>query len=481
MIPLGLIFITILAATLTLFLRAETQRRQRRRVMLAAAILHFAGTVSLFFPGVPQNLPPLLVVDAPGLLVLMVTSGLFLLTSIYGRGYFQLESNLSRKATSTFFVPCMLYFLAAMTLAAVTPHLALLWVGIEATTLASAPLIYYHHHREGLEAAWKYLLICSVGIALALLGIFLMAAASSGTGAELTVGSLVSQASRLNLHWLRIAFLLVLVGFGTKMGLAPLHSWLPDAHSEAPSPVSALLSGALLNCAFLGILRFYQICLAAGQGPFAERLFLIFGLLSLGVAAVFITGQKEYKRMLAYSSIEHMGILALAFGVGAAPWGLLHLINHSLAKALLFLTAGHILSGYQSKLASEVRGLLHTLPLTGTLFLAGGLAILGSPPFGLFVSEFLILQEGWQHGFGWTMVLYLFLLGVIFISMSRILLRMLHGEKRILALSGWRPSLPMLVPCILLAAGTLFLGLYIPAPLLDFLSQAAASLLGGSL
>jgi|WetSurMetagenome_2_1015567.scaffolds.fasta_scaffold54884_3 hydrogenase-4 component F len=479
MIALGLIIIPLLLGTFCLFIRKETQRQLRRQMLLTAALLHFAGTVWLFFPGTPGNLPPLLVVDKPGHLILTVTSVLFLLAAIYGRGYFQLESNLSRQGVSSFYVPCTLFFLAAMTLTAVTPHLALLWVGIEATTLASAPLIYYHHHREGLEAAWKYLLICSVGIALALLGIFLLAAASRGSGAELTVDSMVQQASLLNVHWLRIAFLLVLVGFGTKMGLAPLHNWLPDAHSEAPSPVSALLSGALLNCAFLGILRFYQICLAAGQGPFAQRLFIFFGLLSMAVAAIFITGQREYKRMLAYSSIEHMGILTLSFGVGAVPWGLLHLINHSFSKALLFLTAGQILSGYQSKRITEVRGLLRTLPLTGILFLAGGMAIMGSPPFSPFVSEFLILRDGWAHGSWVAMVLYLLFLGIIFVSMSRIILHMVHGEKQSLAIPNWRPSPILVFPCLILASGILLMGIYLPAPLLEFLASAAAQFRGG--
>jgi formate hydrogenlyase subunit 3/multisubunit Na+/H+ antiporter MnhD subunit len=189
-----------------------------------------------------------------------------------------------------------------------------MWAAIEATTLASAPLIYFYRKKSALEATWKYLLICSVGIALALLGTFFLGIAASGTGdgaPPLVLDALQSAAPHMARPWLKVAFIVALIGYGTKMGLAPMHTWLPDAHSQAPSPVSALLSGALLNCAFLGVLRFYQVVLASGDAAFARTLLLVFGFISIGLAAAFMIGQRDYKRLFAYSSVENMGILAV--------------------------------------------------------------------------------------------------------------------------------------------------------------------------
>ena len=263
--------------------------------------------------------------------------------------------------------------------------------------LGQRPLIYFHRHHRSLEATWKYLLICSVGIALALLGNFFVAVAARSAGGpmiHLTIDDLVAHAGSLNPLWLKAAFLFFLVGYGTKMGLAPLHTWLPDAHSEAPSVVSALLSGALLNCAFLTILRAHSLLSAAGLAAFSSDLLVLFGLISMAVAAVFILGQADFKRMLAYSSVEHMGILSLGIGIGgAATFGaMLHTVNHSLTKAMLFLAAGNILALYRTKSTTRVRGVLRTLPITGVLWLAGFLAIVGSPPFGPFLSELTILK-----------------------------------------------------------------------------------------
>jgi hydrogenase-4 component F len=223
--------------------------------------------------------------------------------------------------------------------------------------------------------------------------------------------------------------ILFLVGYGTKMGLAPLHTWLPDAHSEAPSVVSALLSGALLNCAFLGILRVQQVCAAAGIAAFGQELLVGFGLLSMAVAAVFIPGQSDYKRMLAYSSIEHMGILALGVGVGGGGTfgALLHAVGHAATKAMLFLTAGNILAAYRTKSTAEVRGVLRVLPVSGALWVIGFFAITGSPPFGPFLSELTILRAMLDQGHPWIAAMFLALLAVIFVGMAGIVLEMAQG------------------------------------------------------
>ncbi|MCX5682030.1 MAG: proton-conducting transporter membrane subunit, partial [Candidatus Omnitrophica bacterium] len=318
-----------------------------------------------------------------------ITSLLFCAASFYAVCYLKKSSAkfkedhqegfFARNAPEAVFTGCLLFFLASMTLVIVSQNLGILWVAMEATTLVSAPLIYFHRHERSLEATWKYLLICSVGIALALLGNLFLAVAAPKGNVSLLVKDLVGQGALLNTPWLKAAFLFLFVGYGTKMGLAPFHTWLPDAHSEAPSVVSALLSGALLNCAFLCILRGYQVCIAAGLTNFCRELFVLFGLLSMIFAAIFILGQRDYKRMLAYSSVEHMGILSFGVGLGGmAVWGaMFHAINHSLTKAGLFFIAGNILSVYKTKLAADVHGVLKVLRASGILWLIGFLAITG--------------------------------------------------------------------------------------------------------
>lgn len=464
---------------ITLFIRGGQKRSLRRRILFLGAFSHLIGTALFYLPGVRRDFNAFLSIDSLGLLFLSLTSVLFFFVSIYSFGYFFKEHRSGpEQGVRHLYAPCMLFFLSSMTLATLTSHLGLLWVAIEATTLATAPLIYYHHHARALEAAWKYLLICSVGIALALLGIFFIAAAAKGRGIDLFVSDFILNAPNLNGRFLKIGFILVMVGFGTKMGLAPLHNWLPDAHSESPSSVSALLSGALLNIAFLGILRCYQICIAAGVGDFANRLLLIFGIFSLFVAAVFITNQKDYKRMLAYSSVEHMGILALGIGVSAPFAALFHMMNHAFAKSLLFLAAGQIVQGYRTKKTAEVQGLLKTLPATGILFVVGGLAIMGLPPFSPFVSKFLILKSCFVNGHFWVAALFLLFLGIIFVSMSKIIFGMAQGERREIPGALERVPYLMLAP-VLFAVVILALGLYLPPVMVNFLKQAAG-LLGGN-
>jgi hydrogenase-4 component F len=384
-------------------------------------------------------------------------------------------------------------------------HWGLLWVAVEATTLASAPLIYFHRSPKSLEATWKYLMICSVGIALALLGnFFLMVAARGGSTGHLflTIGNLEAHAKELDPLWLKAAFLLLLVGYGTKMGLAPLHTWLPDAHSEAPSFVSALLSGVLLNCAFLAILRGHSLLVKAGLGEFSQDLLVLFGLISMAVAALFIINQADYKRLLAYSSIEHMGILALGVGIGGfAGFGaMLHAVNHSAAKAMLFLAAGNTLAYFHTKSTLEVQGTLRLLPMTGMLWIIGLLAITGSPPFGAFVSEFAVLKGMIDTGRIAVAVFYLAALSIVFVGMSAVLLPIVYGTPKNSPLPTNLRSVPgegpgvrasqvtptvkllseplwSILPPILLAAAALFLGLYMPEPL-SFLLHDAAKAVG---
>jgi hydrogenase-4 component F len=475
-----LVLLVLLPALLGAVAFAMKSLEQKLWLLVAGASAHAVLTAAAW---VEPPRPALgLTLDPLGLLFLTIASALFFLCALHSLGYLPAEV-LGHDEPTGRYVPSLFLFLASMSLAAESAHLGLLWVAIEATTLASAPLVSFQRTRGALEAMWKYLLICSVGIALSLLGTFFLGLAFAHRPlAEqgLWLPSLVTAAPHADPAWLRTAFLFIVVGYGTKMGLAPLHTWLPDAHSEAPSPVSALLSGALLNCAFLGILRFFEIAVAAGIEPMAREVMLAFGLVSLAVAAGSILAQRDYKRLLAYSSVENVGILALGIGIGgAASYGaLLHAINHSLAKAMLFLVAGNVFLVYRTKLATGVRGLANDLPASGALLLAALVAIGGLPPFGLFQSELLILSEAVRSGRIAVAVGFFGLAAIAFVGMAALFLPMIHGAST-------RPDGPeehepwlLVGPPLALGAALLVLGVYVP-PALDQVLHAAAAFLGG--
>jgi hydrogenase-4 component F len=467
----------------------------RRALLVVTALAHFSLVLCAWGMTLPlTSANGWLAVDAASLLVLSISSCLFLAASLYAIDYLKtsqkppirdyLEGFEFSNRPERIFIGCLLLFLSAMTGVTVSRHVGLLWVAVEATTLASAPLIYYHRHHRSLEAAWKYLLICSVGIALALLGnFFLSVAVSAGANHEiiLLTPELLKHASDLSPAWLKASFLLMLVGYGTKMGLAPMHTWLPDAHSESPSLVSALLSGALLNCAFLAIARMHGILAAAGMGDFSRQMLLLFGLISMIWAAMLLISQTDYKRLLAYSSVEHMGVMAVGMGVGATSSVLLHAVNHSLAKAALFLVAGNILAAFRSKSIKDVGGVFLWLPFSGFLWVAGFLAIAGVPPFGLFISEFMILKAALAAGHWVTVLGYLTALGIAFAAIAWGVLKMTFGRRQVEPVgqglyteSLWSVAVPMVLTC-----GVLVLGLWIPDPLWRFFVSAAADLTGG--
>lgn len=502
-LPEAVVLMPAAAGGIMLFIRTPCIRYA---LLLVTALWHNALTACLLLLSLqgpahcPTGFGGLLAPDALGILFLALASLLFLAASVYGVGYLRSESHQGLRtdfqdgsaftnAPEQRFLACMCFFLAAMSLVVTTQHLGALWVGIELTTLSSAPLIYFHRHRRSLEATWKYLMICSVGIALAFIGNILFTVAFYPEAPEtLDQIGFFSQKAREaaaagagHTPWLKAGFIFLLVGYGTKMGLSPLHNWLPDAHSQAPSLVSALLSGALLNCAFLGILRGHQVLQAASLGDFSGSLLIFLGLLSMITAAIFIVGQGHYKRMLAYSSVEHMGILALGAGVGgAATYSvMLHAVNHSLTKCMLFLLAGNILSHYHTLSSYDARGLRWTMPITAALWIAGFFAIAGSPPFGLFVSEFSLLTAMFNSDHGVAALLYLGALGIIFVGLSVPVLRMVQGPKPPAVDMHYAETLCNIVPPLVLCILILILGVHIPAWLSTFLWQAAA-VLGGS-
>ena len=415
-----------------------------------------------------------LLLDPLGRLILGFLSLLFFLCALYVPGYLALR----RERSNRIFCTCLLAFLGTMTLMTVSHHLGLMWVALEATTLASAPLLYFNRNQRSLEATWKYLLIGSVGIALALLGSLFLAYAAfrAGLDTSLLFDDLVREAPQLSRPWLHAAFVLLLVGYGTKMGLAPMHTWKPDAYGESPGVVGALLAGGLTNCAFLALLRFYQICAAAGETAFVREVMIVIGLLSMAVAGVFMARQQDFKRMLAYSSVEHMGILVLGMGIGgAAVFGvLLHLVNNGLTKGVLFLSAGNIHRAYDSKLTTHVSGALRRVPVSGALFLAGFFAITGSPPFGVFLSEFIILRAAIDSDQFLIAGLFLAMLFVVFVGMGATVLSVVQGEPpKDLRPNAYHDSFLMVGPAIACLALVLLLGLYIPPPINGLLQDAA--------
>jgi hydrogenase-4 component F len=446
--------------------------------LLPAAGATQLGVVALELVGRGDGVgAPWLGLDPIGRLVTGYLAVLFFLCAAYAPGYLALRADRPNRI----FCSVMLVFFAMMNLIASVQHLGLMWVAVEATTLASGPLLYFNRNPRSIEATWKYLLIGSVGIALALLGTFFVAysALRAGIATSMLLSDMLASAPQLSRPWLHSGFVLALVGYGTKMGLAPMHTWKPDAYGEAPGLVGALLAGGLTSCAFVAILRFFQICVAAGESEFARTLLLFLGLFSMAVAGAFMVRQGDYKRMLAYSSVEHMGILVLGIAIGGAGTfgALLHLINNGLSKGVLFLSAGNIHRAYGSKRTDDVSGALSVLPASASLFLAGFFAITGTPPFGPFVSEFTILTAMMHAERYAVAAAFLGLLVVVFVGMGSTVLAVVQGEpsERSEA-TPYRDGFLGVAPIAVLLALVLGLGLWIPAPLLALLRDAAAAL-----
>lgn len=374
---------------------------------------------------------------------------------------------------------CLLGFLGSASVVCLTDHFGALWVAMEATTLATAPLIYDPRDRRSLEAVWKYLLLCSVGIALALLGTFLLALAQgvAARAPDLLRSSLLASPV-LQPVWFRAAFVFLFVGYGTKMGLVPMHTWLPDAHGEAPSPVSALLSGALLNLAFLALLRVVQVAHAAGERGLVAPVLIGFGLASVLVATALMLRQSNVKRLLAYSSIEQMGIVCVASGVGgAAAYGaLLAMLGGSIAKAMLFLVGGNIVAEYGSKRIADVTGLLVRLPLAGTLFVTGFFVLSGAPPSPTFFGELAILRGAFQTGNGWVAVALVLLQGVGFVALGSRIVSMVQGEPTTTTPRTAESAAQLAPPAVLLVLA-LAAGL---SPAVQHALLTAAATLGGT-
>ncbi|MFA6609281.1 MAG: hydrogenase 4 subunit F [Candidatus Omnitrophota bacterium] len=325
-------------------------------------------------------------------------------------------------------------FALSMYFVTVVNNLGMVWVAIEMTTLVSAFLVGFHNNKMSIEAAWKYIIICSAGITLALLGtiLFYYTASRDGGVNSLNWTDMMSVARKMDPRMLKIAFLFIIVGYGTKAGLVPMHTWLPDAHSQSPAPISALLSGVLLKTAIYAILRYTAIINKCVAVHYSSNLFIFFGLLSLGISAGFILVQKDLKRLLAYSSVEHIGVIAtgLGFGGAAGLYGaLFHVFNHAVNKSLMFFGAGYVVKKYKTGDMNVIRGVMGTMPFIGTVLILGAFALGGSPPFSIFVSEIMVIIAGFRAGAYLPAVLALFFLAVIFGSLIYHFSRIVFGKR----------------------------------------------------
>jgi len=422
-------------------------------------------------------------IDALNVFLVTLTAFVGLTTSIFSRPYMRIERDHGKMTPPRLRLYHSMYqlFNFTMLLALTTNNLGIVWVAMEAATLSTVLLVSVYRTAASLEAAWKYFILCGVGIAQALFGTVLLYMAAARVigpeGGALLWTNLDAVKAQLDPNIITLAWAFLFIGYGTKVGLVPLHNWLPDAHAEGPTPVSAVLSGLLLNVALYAVLRCKVLTDAAlGGNQLTGRLMMGFGLVSVVTAVFFIMRQRDVKRMFAYSSIEHMGLMTFAFGIGgpiASFAGLLHMTVHSLIKSAIFFAVGHATQKAGSQIMEEIRGLIRISPTVGWGLMLGALAILGMPPFGVFASEFLIVTTAMREQ-PWATPFLLVALGVAFASVFSRVQPMVFGETTLKRLA--HP--PALVPVFVHLALGLMLGLYIP-PYLNGWYRLAAAMLGG--
>jgi hydrogenase-4 component F len=464
-----------------LLLAAIGERGWASRVNVAVSLLTWLASIALTAKVIREG--PLLVVsklffiDSFNVFLVALTAFVGFTTAIFSRPYMQIEQDHGRLTPARLRLYHSIYqvFNFTMLLALLSNNMGILWVALEAATLATVLLVSLYRTPASLEAAWKYFILSGVGLAQALFGtILLFFAAEKLLGAEggaLLWTELDRVKGALEPTVLSLAFVFLLVGYGTKVGLVPLHNWLPDAHAEGPTPVSAVLSGLLLNVALYAVIRCKVLVEGAVPTGFANTLLMGFGLVSVVVAAFLLSRQKDVKRLFAYSSIEHMGIIAFAFGMGgpiANFAGLLHMTVHSLTKSAIFFAVGHAAQKAGTQLIDGIRGLITVSPVIGWGLALGSLAILGMPPFGVFASEFLILTTAMREH-PWATPLLLLALSVAFAAVFSKVQPMVFGESTAARL----PHRPAMIPVFVHLGLVLMLGLWIPPFLADWYRQAA--------
>ena len=470
------LLIVPLAAGLT---SAALPRTAARAITVLSGLACFAVVLALI-PAVAHhdlNYFGYLRVDAVSAIFLLATSFLYAAVALYSVGYLKQHEDLYARR----FYAGLNLFAWAMLAAPLMSSLALLWIAVEVTTIISALLVAIEDTDGAAEAAWKYVLIASAGLGLALLGtVFAYFAGSQVLGQHynLAITPLLLVGSHLPHTPVRLAFLLALLGYGTKVGLFPVHTWLPDAHSEAPTPVSALLSGSLLAVSFYAVLRFYQVAAATLGSGFPRDALLAFGVASLLLAALYVFGQRDIKRLLAYSSVEHMGILAIgvSFGAPVALAGvMLHVLAHAAAKGNAFMGAGVLRAKFGTKQISAIRGGLDLLPWSGPLFLLAVFALSALPPSGIFRSEFQIVAGGLDSGSYAATAVLIIGVTVAFFGLSAAATSMLFTPARGTLVRG-EPSTWMVVPMVAGVAVLFVLGVHPPGELTGLIARAVTQL-----
>jgi hydrogenase-4 component F len=420
-------------------------------------------------------------IDSFGAIILLPISIVGFVSAMYSVNYMgrQYDNGMIDMKHITRYYQGFNVFLLTMLVVPIANNMGIMWVTVEATTLISVLLIMLYFKQNAIEAAWKYLIIATVGLSFALIGItfFYYANTSAGSSADaMNWTEMMHNSKFFDPNLIKIAFVFILVGFGTKAGLAPMHTWLPDAHSEAPTPVSALLSGVLLNCAFYCIVRFHIISSNAIGPTFSSQLLIILAVISVGIAAASIYFQKDMKRMLAFSSVEHMGLISLGIGFGGllGVYGaLLQIINHAIAKPMMFFASGSITQKYETKAILKITGIIKVMPVTGVLFLVGGLALVGMPPFNIFLSEFLILGAGLKSGEFLATSLVIVFLVITFAVFLRHIIRMVFGNPTPEIKNGSMGKLAI-IPVVILGSLVFILGVYIPEQLQTLVHNASA-------
>lgn len=471
-----LIIVPLVAAVVAVLWPVD---RTRPWLLPAAGLLHTLLSFWLFID--PPMIAPeaWLGFDPLARAVLPVVSLLFLVCAWYGVAYLKVRS----ERPNRIFVAALLAVLGLLSAGHQARHVGLLWIFTEAVTLAAVPLLHFNGTPRAFEATWKYLLVGGTGIALSLLGSLCLGYASLHGGGEgdLTFVALMSQGTGLSRPWVLIAWVLLLVGYGTKMGLAPMHTWKPEAYGEAAGIVGAILAGGVTSVAFTAILRVRAVVGTAGEGAIADRTLLAIGLFSMLVAALFLLGTRDYKRMLAYSSVEHMGILTIGASLGPAgvAAALFHVWSNGLTKGALFLSAGNIRRASGSPSMDTVRGMAALTPRSAAIFVTGMFAVTALPPFGPFFSELKVLRAALETGHGTATVMFLGCLLLAFFGLTRVVFGIVDGRPRTATKAGSKrfvETAGVILPPLMLLALSLWLGLFTPTLLREAWSAAVTQL-----
>jgi hydrogenase-4 component F len=469
-IPLMFFVIPLLATMLCFVVRGNRMLSNLITITSATVLLILSvivlrtvtsGTTLAFFGGE-------FLIDPLASWVLLIISIISISTSIYNVGYIAHEHELTSASRRMYYYVFFNAFLASMFLCAVSNNIILLWAAIEATTIVSAFLVGIEGKLSSIEAGWKYLILCGVGVVFALFGTVLVYSDAISSGLSwyeaIHWSTLIKNADSLNGDVLKFAFVLILVGYGTKAGLAPLHAWLPDAHAEAPAPVSTLLSGVLLKCAILAIIRYYVLAVHAGIGQFSQMVLLSLGLISIVLSSLLILATKDIKRLFAYSSIENIGIIATCLGFGGSMGllaAILHMLSHAVAKSMAFMSSGNIVLLTKTRNLGSMNGLIHLMPATSSFMLVSALIMAGTPPAFMFTTKFLAIKAGVDSGNIVALLLLVFGVAVagvgIVTKISKIILGSPQGH-----LNHIEAPLTNLIACTILLAITLYLGLALP-------------------